>query len=146
MFRLSSLTLFGYGCVCEPQKICHRFRGRPQIDNKDCTGGYDKRLRERNSLGLHGFHGCGYAAVDEGQVIISAIRIRTHTQTERIYDIYYKSCNQSCSQEILGIKIGCKIYCNLLILLVGARGFEPPTPCSQSRCATRLRHAPIFLV
>ncbi|MBU1712560.1 MAG: hypothetical protein KKD47_05585, partial [Proteobacteria bacterium] len=42
------------------------------------------------SLGLHGFHGCGYAAVDEGQVIISAIRIRTHTQTERIYDIYYR--------------------------------------------------------
>ncbi len=27
-------------------------------------------------------------------------------------------------------------------ILVGARGFEPPTPCSQSRCATRLRHAP----
>ena len=26
--------------------------------------------------------------------------------------------------------------------LVGARGFEPPTPCSQSRCATRLRYAP----
>src|SRR5215831_12401587 len=29
-----------------------------------------------------------------------------------------------------------------LILLVGARGFEPPTPCAQGRCATRLRHAP----
>ncbi len=27
--------------------------------------------------------------------------------------------------------------------MVGAEGFEPPTPCSQSRCATRLRHAPI---
>ena len=26
--------------------------------------------------------------------------------------------------------------------VVGARGFEPPTLCSQSRCATRLRHAP----
>jgi hypothetical protein len=26
--------------------------------------------------------------------------------------------------------------------MVGARGFEPPTPCSQSRCAARLRHAP----
>src|SRR5579885_871617 len=26
--------------------------------------------------------------------------------------------------------------------LVGAEGFEPPTTCSQSRCATRLRHAP----
>jgi hypothetical protein len=29
-----------------------------------------------------------------------------------------------------------------LIGLVGAEGFEPPTLCSQSRCATRLRHAP----
>ena len=27
-------------------------------------------------------------------------------------------------------------------LVVGTRGFEPPTPCSQSRCATRLRHVP----
>src|SRR6476469_124517 len=26
--------------------------------------------------------------------------------------------------------------------LVGAGGFEPPTPCSQSRCATRLRYTP----
>src|SRR5215472_2259363 len=28
-------------------------------------------------------------------------------------------------------------------VLVGAAGFEPATPCSQSRCATRLRHAPL---
>jgi hypothetical protein len=26
--------------------------------------------------------------------------------------------------------------------LVGVRGFEPPAPCSQSRCATGLRHTP----
>ena len=26
---------------------------------------------------------------------------------------------------------------------VGARGFEPPTPCAQGRCATRLRYAPL---
>src|SRR5882724_2349353 len=26
--------------------------------------------------------------------------------------------------------------------MVGVRGFEPPTPCSQSRCATRLRYTP----
>ncbi len=29
--------------------------------------------------------------------------------------------------------------------MVGARGFEPPTLCSQSRCATRLRYAPTKL-
>ncbi len=27
--------------------------------------------------------------------------------------------------------------------LVGVEGFEPPTPCSQSRCATRLRYTPM---
>ncbi len=27
-------------------------------------------------------------------------------------------------------------------IMVGAKGFEPSTPCSQSRCATKLRHAP----
>lgn len=31
---------------------------------------------------------------------------------------------------------------NALIYMVGAKGFEPSTSCSQSRCATRLRHAP----
>ena len=33
-----------------------------------------------------------------------------------------------------------------LPLSIGAGGFEPPTPCSQSRCATRLRHAPLSQV
>ena len=28
------------------------------------------------------------------------------------------------------------------LVLVGVEGFEPPTPCSQSRCATRLRYTP----
>ena len=31
---------------------------------------------------------------------------------------------------------------NRLIYLVGARGFEPPTPWSRTRCSTRLSHAP----
>ena len=28
-------------------------------------------------------------------------------------------------------------------ILVGARGFEPPTPWSRTKCATRLRYAPM---
>lgn len=72
----------GMGAYAIRRKFVTGLRGRPQIDNKDCIGGYDKRLREKNSLGLHGFHGCGYAAVDKGQVIIPVDRIRTHTQTE----------------------------------------------------------------
>jgi hypothetical protein len=31
---------------------------------------------------------------------------------------------------------------NPLFELVGVSGFEPPTPCSRSRCATRLRYTP----
>ena len=30
--------------------------------------------------------------------------------------------------------------------MVGAEGFEPPTLCSQSRCATRLRYAPTLFI
>ena len=32
--------------------------------------------------------------------------------------------------------------CGLGVFLVGVRGFEPPTSCSQSKCATRLRYTP----
>src|SRR5437763_5530979 len=32
-----------------------------------------------------------------------------------------------------------------IMFMVGARGFEPPTPCAQGRCATRLRYAPTVL-
>jgi hypothetical protein len=32
---------------------------------------------------------------------------------------------------------------NLLILLIGARGFEPPTSRSQTERSTKLSHAPI---
>ena len=30
--------------------------------------------------------------------------------------------------------------------MVGARGFEPRTPCAQGRCATRLRYAPTSVI
>ena len=33
-----------------------------------------------------------------------------------------------------------------LVILVGATGFEPATPCAQGRCATRLRYAPTPLI
>ena len=34
------------------------------------------------------------------------------------------------------------IECKRLILMVGERGFEPPTPWSRTRCSTRLSHSP----
>jgi hypothetical protein len=39
-------------------------------------------------------------------------------------------------------KRGYRINCNPLNLLVGETGIEPATPCSQGRCATRLRYSP----
>ena len=41
-------------------------------------------------------------------------------------------------------KKGTRISPKPLFLLVGARGFEPPTPATPLQCATRLRHAPTF--
>ena len=34
---------------------------------------------------------------------------------------------------------------SVCVILVGATGFEPATPWSQTRCATKLRHAPLWL-
>ena len=36
--------------------------------------------------------------------------------------------------------------CKPLILLVGTEGFEPSTPCTPCKCATRLRYAPTALI
>src|SRR5579884_152485 len=42
------------------------------------------------------------------------------------------------------LKCRAALICKPFKTLVGARGFEPPTPCAQGRCATRLRYAPTF--
>ena len=34
-------------------------------------------------------------------------------------------------------------YSKSLIHMVGVKGFEPSTPCTPCKCATRLRHTPI---
>src|ERR1700733_1435882 len=34
--------------------------------------------------------------------------------------------------------------CEVSKLLVGERGFEPPTPWSRTRCSTRLSHSPTY--
>ena len=38
-----------------------------------------------------------------------------------------------------------KLLLTLDVFLVGVQGFEPWTPWSQTRCATRLRHTPPWL-
>ncbi len=45
----------------------------------------------------------------------------------------------------LGLEGRCSIrmsYRRILLRVVGVEGFEPPTSCSQSRRATRLRYTP----
>jgi hypothetical protein len=45
------------------------------------------------------------------------------------------------------LKITKPLNTNVLngFVMVGAKGFEPPTPWSQTRCATRLRYAPTMV-
>jgi hypothetical protein len=45
-------------------------------------------------------------------------------------------------RKVLHEKRGYDLHRNPLISLVGARRFERPTPCSQGRCAAKLRYAP----
>jgi len=83
----------GMGAYANRRKFVTDLRGRPQIDNKDCTGGDDIRLRGSNSSGaarISWMSAKDLWRIDEGQVIIPVDRIRTHTQTKHIYDIYYR--------------------------------------------------------
>ena len=52
------------------------------------------------------------------------------------------ACLRRASQPCAGARVKFLSSCFYFGNLVGARGFEPPTPCSRSRCATRLRYAP----
>lgn len=48
-----------------------------------------------------------------------------------------------CTQSVLtDRKRVADVLRNPLVFLVGTTGFEPATPCSQGRCATRLRYVP----
>ena len=41
-----------------------------------------------------------------------------------------------------GLEGRCSVLLSYWREFIGASRFERPTPCSQGRCATRLRHAP----
>jgi len=73
----------GISAYANRRKFVLRLRGCPQIDyNEIVQAEIINGFVGDCPLGLISFHGCGYAAVDEGHGIISAVRIRTYTQTE----------------------------------------------------------------
>src|SRR5207249_7898003 len=69
---------------------------------------------------------------------------RRHTRSKRDWS------SEVCSSDLIEVCLYCAYEPDIgnselkthLILLVGATGFEPATPCAQGRCATRLRYAP----
>ena len=48
-----------------------------------------------------------------------------------VYKIIYSAVDEKTEMKFKYLKI-----------LVGERGFEPPTPWSRTRCSTRLSHSP----
>ena len=77
------------GAYANRSKFVYSLRERPQTDYKGCTGGDYNRLRERLSPGAARFSWMSAKfmwRIDEGLSIITADRIRTHTQTE--YSLY----------------------------------------------------------
>lgn len=73
------------GAHANRRKFVLRLRGRPQTDNKDCTGGDYKWLRGRLSTGAARFSWMSAKdlwRIDEGHIIVPADRMRTHTQSE----------------------------------------------------------------
>jgi hypothetical protein len=97
--------------------------------------------RERSELAEA--YSCGRGAVRESRIPLTGTPVNPAYRQFRMRPEVW-----------LGRPLGLCLYCayercrllgliqNRLILLVGAAGFEPATPCAQGRCATRLRYAP----
>src|SRR5208283_5279069 len=70
------------------------------------------------------------------------LRALLKTSTYSAKRISFRPVLGSCQQTELMSARGLYGLCQDFAILVGEEGFEHPTLCSQSRCATRLRHAP----
>ena len=72
-----------------------------------------------------------------------------------LYQLSYDHHRKKFQQEMarlaglepatLGLEGRCSIQLSYKRRVVGVEGFEPPTSCSQSRRATKLRYTPIDL-
>jgi hypothetical protein len=58
-----------------------------------------------------------------------------HIESNRAESAPQTSLSEWSQDSMLGMSVS-------EVKMVGAIGFEPTTPCSRSRCATRLRYAP----
>src|SRR5687768_14375697 len=65
-------------------------------------------------------------------------RFSTTTTVDRADETALFRTAQRPSASMYVIDFQCEERCEL----VGARGFEPPTPRSRTECSTRLSHAP----
>jgi hypothetical protein len=157
--RLASVTqyslLAGAGHVTTRQE-CRRYRSR------------SPRLGDRRSVGVASWELLGSteksrAMRTDSSTVGAPGRIRTCDPRIRSPLLYPAELQAHTAGDLLGrgkrgagdgirtrdnqlgrLELYQLSYTRLLThrSVVGTRGFEPPTPCSQSRCATRLRHVP----
>ncbi len=90
--------------------------------------------RQPTSVTFHesGTLGSGHAARASGK------RCRCHRVSS---EMPHKNPSATCNMRRTELRDEPRASDSLL-MLVGAERFELPTPCSQNRCATRLRYAP----
>ena len=108
----------------DPAAIAYNLRVKAtyfSIDNWEISGGYD--FAHKSDFMSH----TGFMEL--------AVRFRyfvdgaSFGELEAIVSVEKQSVSQPVPEKVMSD-------------MVGARGFEPPTPSSRTMCATRLRHAP----
>jgi hypothetical protein len=60
-------------------------------------------------------------------------------------DFIYQTRLAGFEPATLGLEGRCSIQMSYRRKKIGVEGFEPPTSCSQSRRATRLRYTPLII-
>ena len=61
------------------------------------------------------------------------------------YAELYKPC-EHCEQQIVNELTVGSTWKPIFRIKIGMTGFEPATPSSQARCATKLRYIPIIIL
>ena len=63
----------------------------------------------------------------------------------KLYSKLYKPCER-CEQRIVNELTVGSTWKPIFRIKIGMTGFEPATPSSQARCATKLRYIPIIIL
>ncbi len=132
------MTRLTAGLLARGSSALFRLPSRPSFrtDDQWLSGTGPRRLQ------LRGQPGHWRLRASPRSLLPPSTRVYASGTIERGHYRSGAGCVKSSSRPVWRAALCIERRCRGIAGLVGVRGFEPPTPSSRTRCATRLRHTP----